>query len=389
VNAPLIVTRWLHFAAALALTGVFSFRLLVGDPAFRKAASEGIAVDDSALTRALTQIAFAALLISLLSGTLWLLLQASVMSSQPISEVLHRGIISVVVLRTQAGHDWLVRSGLLALLAIALMLLRDRLRGRVPVVVALALAAAGLAALVWAGHAGAARGTRGAVQQTADAVHLLAAGFWLGGLVPLALLLATARRAGDERWLVVAGHAATRFSTLGVLSVASLLATGIVNSWFLVGDFAGLLNTDYGQYLLLKLGLFVVTIGVASVNHICLVPRLSSARATLGSDPAWKTIHELQRNTAIEVGLGVLILGVVGLLGTLPPAAHPHVHASSREGPCTRATYSCGSSAHSLRMPKTCGMPLKACSVRGDRRKRGWTAMTAMTIDASRAAGRL
>ena len=76
---------------------------------------------------------------------------------------------------------------------------------RGPVVIALALgAAASVAALVWAGHGGAATGTRGVVEAAADAVHLLAAGAWLGGLVPLALLLAAARRAGDELWLAVA-----------------------------------------------------------------------------------------------------------------------------------------------------------------------------------------
>jgi len=324
--------RWIHFAAAALLVGVFSFRLFVGDPAFREAARAGCGVDPSALTGRLARIALAALFLIFLSGTLWLLLQASVMSGQPVSGVLLHGVMSTVVLRTQAGHDWLGRGGLLALLAIVLVLMRERLqeRPRAPLVIALTLAAAELSALVWAGHAGAARGARGALEQTADAVHLLAAGVWLGGLVPLALLLATARRAGDGGWLVVAGSAATRFSTLGILSVATLIATGIANSWFLVGDLAGLLSTDYGRCLLLKLGLVGVMIGVASVNRIRLVPRLPSARVALGSDPAWKTVRELQRNTAIEVGLGLLILGVVGVLGTLPPALHPHIHAGSR-----------------------------------------------------------
>jgi copper resistance protein D len=332
VNAPLILMRWIHFVAAAALVGVLSFRLFVGDPAFREAARAGYGVDHSTLTGRFTRLAVAALCLTFLSGMLWLLLQGSVMSGRPISWVLHNGVMSRVVLRTQAGHDWLGRTGLLALLAIVLVLMRKGLRGRsrIPIVIALVLAAAELSALVWAGHAGAARGARGAVEAMADAVHLLAAGIWLGGLLPLALFLAAARRAGSERWLAVAGTAATRFSTLGVLSVASLLATGIANSWFLVGDLAGLLSTDYGRCLLLKLGLFAVTIGVASVNRIRLVPRLSSAPATLGSDRAWKTIRELQRNTAIEVSLGVLILGVVGVLGTLPPAAHPHVHLGSR-----------------------------------------------------------
>ncbi len=354
VSVSLVVVRWVHFAAALTLVGVFSFRLFVGDPAFRQAAGAGCSVDHHALTRRLTRIAFAALLLTLVSGTLWLLLQASGMSGQPISVALHREVVQTVVLRTQVGHDWLVRTGLLTLLAIVLVLMRKRGRSRAPLVIALALSAAELSALVWAGHAGAARGGRGAMQQTSDAIHLVAAGIWLGGLVPLALLLATAQGAGDEGWLVVARNAASRFSTLGVLSIASLLATGIVNSWLLVGDLTGLLDTDYGRCLLLKLGLFLATVGVASVSRIRLVPRLSSAPARLGLDAAWKTVRELQRNIAIEVGLGVLILGIVGVLGTLPPAAHPHVHVGST-GTCVKATnrYESSSSLR-RRAPLTC-----------------------------------
>jgi putative copper resistance protein D len=191
------------------------------------------------------------------------------------------------------------------------------------------LASAELSALVWTGHAGAARGLRGAVEQTADAIHLLAAGVWLGGLVPLMLFLTAARRADNEVWLLVAQRAVTRFSTLGVICIASLLATGITNSWFLVGELPALWGTDYGRCLLLKLGVFVLTVGIASVNRIRLVPRVASPASGFALDPAWQTIRKLQRNSTMEVGLGFLILGLVGILGTLPPAAHPHVHLGS------------------------------------------------------------
>jgi putative copper resistance protein D len=327
VSAPLVLVRAIHFAAALLLTGVFTFRLFVGDPAFRNADAARAGVDESTFIGALTRVAWVALVLTLLSGALWLVLQASIMSGRPLSVVLDSNIVPTVMLRTQAGRDWLVRSGLLILLGITLARMPQRRpsSSRGPVVIALALAAGSVAALVWAGHGGAATGTRGMVEAAADAVHLLAAGAWLGGLVPLALLLAAARRAGDELWLAVAQNGAIRFSTLGLLSIASLLATGIVNSWFLVGDLGGLLSTEYGQCLLLKLGLFVVTVGVAGVNRIRLVPRFVSA-PEVRFERAWKVMRQLQRNTLIEVSLGLLILCIVGALGTLPPSAHRHLH---------------------------------------------------------------
>jgi putative copper export protein len=33
-------------------------------------------------------------------------------------------------------------------------------------------------------------------------------------------------------------------------------------------------------------------------------------------------VRQLQRNTLIEAAFGLIILGIVGVLGTLPPALH-------------------------------------------------------------------
>jgi putative copper resistance protein D len=327
VDGALLFLRWLHFVAAVSLLGVFSFQCFIGAPAWREAARAGSGVDPGAFAAQLRWIGVAALGLTFFSATGWLFLQASVMSGESLAAVLHSGVAATVLLRTQVGHVWLGRVLLLTLLALVLLSwTRPKRSSRVSLSLALVLASAQLLGLVWAGHAGAARGLRGAVEQTADAIHLLAAGIWLGGLVPLALLLGAAGRADDRGWLVVAQTASTRFSRLGLLCVLSLLPTGIVNSWFLVGDLGALWRTDYGRCLLLKLALFGVALGIAALNRLRLVPRVSSFAVTAGVNPARRTIQALQRNTAIEVGLGFLILGVVGLLGTLPPAAQVHRH---------------------------------------------------------------
>jgi putative copper resistance protein D len=109
-----------------------------------------------------------------------------------------------------------------------------------------------------------------------------------------------------------------RFSILGSVSVATLILSGFVNAWILVGSFRGLVVTGYGQLLMLKLAAFAVMLGFAAFNRFALTPRLA-----LASDDARQAAHrELSRNTLIEIALGLSIFAMVGVLGTQHPAAH-------------------------------------------------------------------
>jgi len=65
------------------------------------------------------------------------------------------------------------------------------------------------------------------------------------------------RRFTDQSWASIAFQAARCFSALGMVSVGTLLATGIVNSWILIGSLRGLVSTDYGQLVVVKIALFV------------------------------------------------------------------------------------------------------------------------------------
>ena len=175
-----------------------------------------------------------------------------------------------------------------------------------------------LATLAWAGHGAADPGASGNAHLVADILHLLAAGVWLGALVPLSLLLAETRSAGDRRSILVARGATARFSAMAVASVGTLVISGVVNTWFLAGTVPALVGTEYGRLLLLKLGLFAAMLLIAAVNLLRLSPRL----ADLTSAGAPRTIAQLQRNALFEAGLGLGVLAVVGILGTLPPGSH-------------------------------------------------------------------
>jgi putative copper resistance protein D len=119
---------------------------------------------------------------------------------------------------------------------------------------ALLVAAGYLATLAWTGHAAAGP----PVQVVSDVTHLIAAGAWLGALPGFVVLL------GCAQPVSITAQVTRRFSTLGVLSVGTLVVTGIGNAWYLVGDVPGLIGTAYGRLLLAKLALFAAMVTLAS-----------------------------------------------------------------------------------------------------------------------------
>jgi copper resistance protein D len=159
----------------------------------------------------------------------------------------------------------------------------------------------------------------GNLHLTADALHLIATASWIGGLVPLALLLAAARRKQAFAWASLARDVAQRFSTLGIVSVGALLVTGIVNAWILVGSSHALIVTGYGQLLMLKLVVFAIMLTLAAVNRFWLTPKLAFSSE---NEPQLEALRQLTRNSVTEIALGLTIFAIVGVLGTLHPAIH-------------------------------------------------------------------
>ncbi len=223
--------------------------------------------------------------------------------------------------QTEFGNDWLLRFAVACLLG-GLFVHFLSAKGVASLwlkAVTVVLAAALVGTLAFAGHAIGGQGIEGVVHPAADVLHLIAAAAWVGALVPLALLLTMT--GPDAAGLAVARTATRRFSTLGIVSVATLLLTGIVNSWYLVGSVSALTGTDYGQLLLVKLALFAVMVGIAAVNWSRLTPRLMQNADTAG---ALRARRLLRRNAAIEAAAGAAIIGIVAVLGILPPASHLH-----------------------------------------------------------------
>jgi copper resistance protein D len=256
VDNPLIFVRAIHFAATLTAAGVAFFNVFVAQPALRPSADR--AELRAAVGRRLVWIAWIGMVLTLLSGGAWFVLVAQSISDQPLTSVLSdSSVLQAVLLDTDFGRDWLSRLLLIVLLAGLLTAeLRETQDGRGLLKLAVVLVAAGLAGtLAWAGHGIGGAGLPGSVHLAADFVHLIAAAAWVGGLLPLAFMLAAADRASS---LVVARAVSLRFSAHGIVAVGVLLFTGAINTWYLAGSIRALTETDYGHLLLIKIALFLV-----------------------------------------------------------------------------------------------------------------------------------
>jgi copper resistance protein D len=298
----LIVSRFLHYLAAAVLFGAAALPLYVRLPhpppnPLRQAEGE--------LLRRLLLIAA---IVALLSAVSWLAFTAASMSGSA-AGALDPAILSLVLTASDFGHVWAVRLALAAML-IVLLLKNSSSTARAHIVAAGALLLIGSIALT--GHAWA-DANGGWLHVGADALHLAAAGLWIGALIVLVVL------AREQRNAFALQDALVRFSKIGTLLVAVLIASGLINSWFLIGPehVLEIFTSAYGFVLSAKIALFFGMLIFAAINRYRLTPALAEALKDHGNSAT--AVRSIRTSVGLETLLGVLVLFAVGWLGTLVP----------------------------------------------------------------------
>lgn len=142
----------------------------------------------------------------------------------------------------------------------------------------------------------------------ADAVHLVTAAIWVGGIAGLTVLLARRNqaRAGAEG----AATVVARFSTWAGGSVAALGASGIAMTWAIHREWSSLLASDHGRALLVKLVLVALALALAGWNRYRLVPAVRDTPAALA---------RLRRTVGGEALVLAAVVALTGVLVSLPP----------------------------------------------------------------------
>ena len=157
----------------------------------------------------------------------------------------------------------------------------------------------------WTSHAAGRLGPR-AVLIVLDALHQLAAGAWIGGLLHLTLAAASRAETGWSAALL------KRFSTMSIVSVVILVLAGVGLTVSYVDSPGALLGTSYGSMILTKVAILGGVLLLGAANFLA-VRRLPAGAAV--------SVPRLRRFIEVEFGLGATVLFVAASLTSLPPAA--------------------------------------------------------------------
>lgn len=281
IEAGLVAARFIHFVAMTFLLGA------AWAPTYAHLQS---------VARPLRLLERVAAWLALLSGVGWFLLALAGMAGS-LSAALEPRLILSTMRDMLFGQVTAAR--LIGCMVLVHFVHLNRSHARWP---RLVLSGALLGSIALTGHAQAEEGTAQLVHVLGDALHLIAAGVWLGALGVFALLFVAGPASEDEQ----ARRSLLRFSATGIVAVLVLIATGAVNSWFLVGTPMALVQTPYGRLLLAKLLLFLGMLALAGVNRRDL---------RRGSVP----LATLRTRLLVEQACGLAVLMIVALLGTLAP----------------------------------------------------------------------
>lgn len=307
METTVVLLRWAQYTASFVLMGGAAFALYAL-PAHGSSSATALGWP--------RRILWGAAVALLLSTVLGLIAQTAVVAGS-LADALTPQTLSAVLTDMAMGPSSVLRAVVALLAALSLLALRP---GATAWRIAALLGVVATASFAWMGHGAATEGPGAMLHLGADILHLVAAALWIGAI---AFFIGLAARRGEpSRDHLTTFHLALAgFSGVGSALVAVLLATGLVNSWFLVGanGLGGLFSTLYGRLLVVKLAAFGIMLLLAAANRFRLTPALYAALEAPEPTPA--AIVHLRRSLMIEAGAALTVLALVAWLGRLAPIA--------------------------------------------------------------------
>jgi copper transport protein len=322
-STPLVIAKWLAFLTVMTAIGLFVLRILIARPLERR-------VEGTSLRG--VSIAFGIVAALGLVAIPVYLEEATAIDS--LRSFFDFGGVVPLWRATASGRGYVDVEICFALFcaaaAVAIWADRPKRESRsIAAMLALSGALAGAAATLAlpgaVGHAGqtAPRG----LAVLFDWLHLVAGSVWIGGLVGLLVIWATLN---PERRVAGLTVCVPRFSNVAFFSVLLLLGTGVGASVLHLPTLDALWLTSYGKAILVKSGILLAAMLLASVNLLRTKPGLERPEAAEGSA---RLLRGLVTGEAVLVAGAVLVAAVLSSLAPPPPAFAQEGSALAHVGP--------------------------------------------------------
>jgi copper transport protein len=167
----------------------------------------------------------------------------------------------------------------------------------------------------------------------ADWVHLIAGSLWLGGLVGLLVLWLSLPA---DRRVPALSVVVPRFSNLALGSVAAIAVTGTIETIDHMPTLDALWKTGYGVAILVKAGILLAAVAVASGNLLATTPGLVAARTDPASGRGRRAaglLRGLVSGETVLVAGAVFVAALLSSLAPPPPAFALQDTALAQVGP--------------------------------------------------------
>lgn len=308
VQSPAFVAvRWAGLSTLVLLIGAIVFRLgVLGRLRPDVAEEPGWAELAEGRLARLASIASVLFLLATMAR-----LVAQSLALHGAEETFDGALLRGLLLETTWGRAWIAQVvavvGILALL---------RASGRIRwvgaaiacVVVAVAQAASGHAASVGNAAIG------------VDALHVIAAAGWIGGLAALlAVGIPAALTTGEARRFALVAQVLRRFSPMALVFGGLVALSGTFSAWSHLGELSALWTSDYGKTLLWKLGILSLVAATGAYNWKRVLPTVHESVGTA----------RLKRSAGFELAVAAVVIAVTAVLvATPPPDMSPAVASS-------------------------------------------------------------
>jgi copper transport protein len=319
----LLIARWLVFLSVMVAIGLVALRLAIARPVVRRAGGVSL--------RAVTVAFAASSAVAIISIPIYLLLATADFA---LRSVFALGALVPLVRVSAFGRGyvdlWICFALFVAAAALAIRIDRPEREQR-----SLAELLAGVGVVLAAGATLIVPGASGHAAQTAprgwsllfDWAHLASGSLWIGGLLGLLVLWRSLPAASRVAGLAVV---VPRFSNVALVSVATLIASGTLAALLHMPTIASMWQTSYGQAILVKIGLLLAALALASVNLLRTKPHLARPGAR---DGAARLLRRLVTGEALLVAGAVFAAAVLSSLPSPSSALAAVGGASAHVGP--------------------------------------------------------